>query len=273
MTACKECGGKLGPRNTSGFCKRHAFKVAHQNPDFRANQIAGIKRKIAHDPVYKDRLRDQARALSRDLSIAKRRSRAFVENRTWEKGFAAAQTAEARAKAGRSLTARRLAWCPPELRSDYLELLYKHHIKAAEARRMIEAQHELHMARWRRSVGAPNLEAEKQGEAPEVEPQLNDLEPLDAAFAVVQRRFKATKDEVLSASRDPRIVVARRALAIALHRQGYSHPRIARTLGKSDHSSSIHWLKCGLKDEIADKSFAMKVAAISACWSAMELVA
>jgi hypothetical protein len=271
MTGCKECGGALGPRNKSGYCRKHAFLAARQNPQFAERQLAGIRRKIAHDPEYKDKLRSRARALSADPEIAHRRSRAFVENRTWELGNLASRSPEVRAKARRSVIETRVGWCPPHLRADYRSLVYTHHFRAAEARKMIEEQNELEMARWRRSIGVVEQPIVEEL-APALKPEVVRI-PLDAALNLAAKRFCTTVSDILSDSRFATHVRPRYALACAMRRTGMSYPAIASALNRTDHSSSMHWVAQGQALMKSDRKFARQVAEIEACWSALEKAA
>jgi hypothetical protein len=97
--------------------------------------------------------RENARAASHSEACdSARRKRNWAEIRAM--GQAASQAPEARAKAGRTLSARRLAWCPGHLRADYLHLVNVKHIKAAEAREIILAQEAAEIARMRREMAA-----------------------------------------------------------------------------------------------------------------------
>src|SRR5690606_3617104 len=97
------------------------------------------------DPEAKERARETARANLFSDKARRARSEAAKRIRLWEIGAKAASTPEARKKAGKSLTARRLAWCPPELRDDYLHLVRRCHYRKEEARRIILEQHEKNM--------------------------------------------------------------------------------------------------------------------------------
>ncbi len=66
---------------------------------------------------------------------------------------------EARAKAGRAISAARLAWCPVHLRQAYRDLLYVKRFKAAEAKAMILDQHASEMERFRRENPANDVAA------------------------------------------------------------------------------------------------------------------
>ena len=55
-------------------------------------------------------------------------------------GYARLQSPEVRQKRGASVSATRMAWCPPELRDEYRDLVRRQRLPAAEARAIIEGQ-------------------------------------------------------------------------------------------------------------------------------------
>lgn len=152
MSGCKACSKPLGHRNRTGYCRKCVGAALHKKPGFNEKLRAGIKRKIYADPEYAEKLRERARIASTSPNTVRARTERWHRERIWEQG-AAAQTPEVRARAGRSTTDTRLAWCPKHLRATYLDLLYSKRIKAAEARRMIEEQEAAELARWRREHG------------------------------------------------------------------------------------------------------------------------
>lgn len=126
------------------------------------------------DPVYLEKHRAACRnALMADpekLAAARERQRRLAEhNRTPEERRKRSAMIDAKAlnrrkcelhpagspsrrKAGQTLTASRLAWCPPHLRKQYLDLLNRRALPAAEAKRVILDQHETDMERFRRKA-------------------------------------------------------------------------------------------------------------------------
>lgn len=151
---CRECPTELGSRNQSGYCRRHVAVRNANDPAWRDNLRAGIRRKIASDPVYAENLRHRAVEASRRNDPDALRTR-WIEGRYWEKGNPAQPAGSpSRLRAGRSLSEYRLADIPAHLREDYRQLVCVQHIRAVEARRMIMEQHEAELRRWRQSVGA-----------------------------------------------------------------------------------------------------------------------
>lgn len=133
--ACRKCGKALKRRNKTGFCKAHWQ---------RAVFIA--------DPSQKERMRAIAERNLRTPKATEARRRAAQASGAWRKALAAV-TPEDRRIAGARSRATKLAWCPPELRDDYVFLVKRRGWKAAEAREIILRQHETDMARFRRSIG------------------------------------------------------------------------------------------------------------------------
>lgn len=268
MSGCKTCGKKLGSRNKSGYCTKHVAAATWALPGMREKQSEGLRRKMALDPAYRDALIARARALAADPETTHRRTRHFVENRVWEAGKAA-QTPEVRARAARSISAAHLAWCPPNLRSEYKELKAKNGLRKAEARRMIEDQHELEMARWRRSIGVV-----VEGDAIVIPtPAKPAKRPQDRAFKLATQLFEVTEDEIISPSREHRIMLARYALAKALQRAGWTTLTIADALNRGDHSTSVNLIQRAEVFIERDRAFASKVDQIAACWGEMEAAA
>ncbi len=147
MKTCAECGASLWKGNASGHCRKHI------SAESRAKMADGIRRKIKHDPVFLETLRGLARANSSKPGHMERMVAASVQAQTWREGLANV-TPDSHAKSGRTLSARRMAWCPPELRDQYRWLTATKKMKAAEAREIIIAQHEKNMAEFRRKLEA-----------------------------------------------------------------------------------------------------------------------
>lgn len=150
MTGCKRCDKPLGPRNVSGYCRKHYSAAEHQNADHGAKISRALKLKYAHDPVFAERAKETARA---NLFKASGSKQTATRLRLWEIGLPFSLAPEVRARAARTHSERRMAWCPRELREDYRRLVYSKKLRAAEAREIILAQHEKDMATFRKSLG------------------------------------------------------------------------------------------------------------------------
>lgn len=148
MNQCKSCGSTLGPKNKSGYCRTHYSQFGLR--DDHGDRIrAGIKRRMAVDPEFIDALRRRARAVGKlPVSIEARR-RSAISRRIWEQG-AAHTTLASRKLAGERARATKLAWCPAELRDEYMRLIRSKRMLAVEARALILGQHEKDMLAFRR---------------------------------------------------------------------------------------------------------------------------
>jgi len=119
---CRDCPAELCKTNKSGFCLRCYPK---NRPEGHGRRVSkGIRKMYAMRPEVLDAVKRRARDLSSVPGIIARRTRKFVENKTWERG-AASQTPKDRERANQSIEAKRLAWCPPDLRKMYLDIRKK----------------------------------------------------------------------------------------------------------------------------------------------------
>lgn len=160
MGACKSCRATLGARNQSGYCRKCFSRSVPVSDETRAKISAGIKRKLMEDPEFAEQRKEHARQASRSPAAVEARTERWKRERLWEKGTAARCKPEVAKRAGRTLSARRLAWCPPHLRQAYLDLINVKRIKAAEARRMIEDQVAAEIAAVRRRMNFQEPEPE-----------------------------------------------------------------------------------------------------------------
>ncbi len=149
---CHTCEAPLSRQNSTGYCRAHVIEFNRKQPGYVDRMRQGIRRRYATDPAYLDDLRRRAKHLGDDPDVNHRRTRHFVERRMWEVGTLSARLPEVRAKAARSSSATRLAWCPPHLRDAYLHLVRIKRLAAAEARALIEDQNEVEMRRWRANL-------------------------------------------------------------------------------------------------------------------------
>lgn len=258
--ACTGCNCAI-TANKSGMCRQCNFKRINTEPRFKVVRSESIKNTLRRNP---EKL-EQARA---NIAMARSLRGPVDPERMREIGAKgnASMSREKRRQAQVKRLATILSWCPPHLRANYLALTVRFRIKAAEARAMIEEQHELEMARWRRSIGV-EVEAEN---APIV---AKTLTPLERAMAAAAWTFDVTEEEILSKVRERRFAVARYALAVVLQRAGLSTPSIAKSLNKNDHTSAIHWIKRGLWFEQHDPKFARRLATIQQAWDGDERIA
>jgi len=200
---------------------------------------------------------------------AARQPRTIEHMRTISALGNAAKTPEIYARAGKRLSETRLAWCPPHLRDDYIMLTQQKRYLAAEARQMIEDQHELAMARWRRSVG---IEVAYSEFTP-VEPSEADLTPLELAIELVANRSQITVGKLFSDNRHAPLVRARSALALAMKREGHTLVQIASAMHKADHTTAFNWARKADYLVDRDRQFAALVDELQACWHRLDQAA
>lgn len=90
-------------------------------------------------------------------------------------------------------------------------------------------------------------------------PPRHPPETINAACAV----FGFTRAELISDHRGAGVVRARWAVMLAMHRRGYSTPRIGRALGNRDHTTVMHGLQRGKLIEARDPEFARLCVAVA----------
>lgn len=176
VKVCDKCGGRVGPKNKIGLCRPCMYAggfavIKTRDPEaFERARVEGMKRRYREDPQFKAEARERLlKAAKLPHAVAARKASG---RRLGLSGLGAAATAsgtEARAKQGRTCSERRLAWCPPELRKDYLHLLRAKRMKKEEAREIILAQHEADIRRVRAKMGV---------EGPVELPKLPDFVPV-----------------------------------------------------------------------------------------------
>lgn len=204
------------------------------------------KRKFMRDPAARLAAQEQARRLFNLPQSKAARQRSARERQIW-KIAAKGITPESRKIAGERSRATRLAWCPPELRDEYVRLIRSCRMNAAEARGIILRQHEADMARFRHRA-APETYVPPQVVLP---PPLNRRglpkrrqdppAPLEL-IAWVARSFGFTLDDVMGDGRANAIVRCRQTAYAILRAEGHDYALIGRWLGR-DHSTVIHGCK------------------------------
>ncbi len=254
--SCSGCGCAI-TANQSGMCRQCNFTKMSADPEVRRRRAQNTKNTIRRDPSKLEKARAR-------LAKARTLRRAVDPDRMREIGAKgnASRTAEHRKASQVKRLATVLSWCPPHLRDDYLLFTVRHRFKAAEARKMIEDQHEMEMARWRRSVG-------QEVKAPTI--AVNDLSaitcPVERAIACASSYFGIDRHDILSKSRLKPIVQSRAAVALVLRRSNMSYPKIAGSLTKADHTSAMHWVSIAEKREAEDDWYARGISEISSAWA------
>lgn len=169
---CATCPNPITARSKSGMCRSCcARKIALSmvgNPEIQAKRTESQKRFLA-DPEKRAKHVERLKLHHASMTDAEREKR-----RLWGVHLAETyltrpdivarrQAPETRAAIGRKQSERRLAWCPPERRGEYMGLLMNRHFPAAEARRIIEADIPGTVEHARRMI-ANNLDAARMRE-------------------------------------------------------------------------------------------------------------
>lgn len=124
-------------------CRRCSVLRIAKDPEMEQRRLARV-RELYTDPEYRAAHCERLREVNQRPEIREARKEhgrhiyATVLSRPDVR--AKTMSPEARSKAGRTISERALAWCPPEKRAEYMRLLKWKHIPAAEARKMIEAE-------------------------------------------------------------------------------------------------------------------------------------
>lgn len=126
---CRSCIGVVNGRDPARIEKSRAgMKRRMQDPAFKAEHIRrtsdGLRARLANDPEEMERRREVGRALFR----------------TGLGHAAQGPGSEPRRRVARMQVERALGWCPEHLRDQYRTMVNSKGIKAAEARRIIEAE-------------------------------------------------------------------------------------------------------------------------------------
>lgn len=281
MSECKTCAQPLSTQNRSGYCKRHISAALAQDPAWREKQRRAARMALHSNPERLEQARKTIVAAGKLPHAVEARRRHCIERELWNVGNASQpKGSAARVRGGRRQSATKNSWCPPHLLDDYKRLVRSRY-KAAEARAIIEDQHAVEMARFRRAIGTPEevadaalLSAFAEGcnKAMEVVAKAVAVaaprEPLGRALAAAGSIFELQEDEMLSPSSAAHLMPARFAIALALHRGGISTPVIARSLNRCDHTTAIYWLRQAKKREEEDPRFAVAVRVIADAWAA-----
>lgn len=124
---CRRCVGRHTGRDPARRAKcSAAMKALLSDPSVRAQHFQrsadGLRHKLRTDPAFAEMRREMGRRTGR-LKLGH---------------LATPAGSEARLRAGRAASATKLAWCPPEYRDDYRNLVKRQGIRAVQARKMIQ---------------------------------------------------------------------------------------------------------------------------------------
>jgi len=146
---CTTCPKTLGLKNKSGFCQscngRRTALMLHADPVMRERRREGVSRHFAV-PGNGMRRTEQLRARIATMPQEEREARAAWGRKLQRDVLSrpdviAKRNAPAsRAKAAEKRVDRALAWCPPRLRGQYRDLIYRKHFSATEARAALEPE-------------------------------------------------------------------------------------------------------------------------------------
>lgn len=254
LNCCKTCGAKLGERNKKGYCRSHLSAAMAQDPAWREKQRKGIRDKIANDPQYLADCRARADRLAKDPGIKAMRAEQFRRLRVWECGTATQKAnPEIRKRAGRTLSDRKMAWCPPHLRNAYRELLYTKGYLAADARALILEQERREIERLRIRMGVSPISGEhveppvvkKPGPPIQLPPRLETDGPVltfTEVIAVISEKMQVPIEDLLGPSRLRNVVQARFTCFTALYLRGSSLSAIGRRFDR-DHTTVMHGVR------------------------------
>lgn len=140
------CGAKLSVRNVTGMCLPCGNRARSSDPDFIAKQRAGMSRKWA-DPAYRAKMRVTSRAhalrLAQDPAIQEARrqlGKATYKQRLFDPEVRARTMQAVRERSGKTQSANRIAWCPPEYRDQYWFLRRTKRMSLAECKEIIAGE-------------------------------------------------------------------------------------------------------------------------------------
>lgn len=144
---CGDCAAPITNISKSGRCRACNTIRNNKKPELVAKRMEG-KRKAMSDPLKYARICQVARnnirkamadPVKRAAAIERGKAKAALHFNTPE-GRAWANRPEVRERAGKSLSETRMAWCPPEYRQTYKDLLRARVCTAAEGRQLIAEQ-------------------------------------------------------------------------------------------------------------------------------------
>ena len=145
---CRPCSTRRINADPELAARRDAAtRARNADPGVKAATAARLAAYMATMPeAHREQRREQGRRAARLLHSPEVRARN--------------QSQATRARAGVSITATKLCWCPPPLRGRYRELTRTKHFTAAEARAIIEAEIPGTVPHARRAIA--NIELRQQ---------------------------------------------------------------------------------------------------------------
>lgn len=255
---CAKCETPISTKNKTGMCR----PCIANDPEQQAKRKIAQRRRYDLDPTLGEAAAARLRAVTSTPEHAERGRAMMLANRVWEKSPPLVAGSERAKEAGRRVSAARMAWCPPHLRATYHALMRKDGIRAEEARRLILDQNAVDLARWRAKHGIIVT-------GKELPPLASVSQHIAPARRVLERAaqvFSVTVEEIKSADRAQKFLRPRAAVAHVLHGHGWTSPRIARFLGKEDHTTALNWLKRA-EQLLTNEEFDCAVEELEEAWS------
>lgn len=141
---CLDCPAEITVQSKTGRCHRCAMRRLHADPAYQASRLKGLgayfekpgtraaagvrlqETRARLGDAEQERLREHGRWLRRVVLTPDKLAKAY--------------SPEAIAKRTAANSVARLGWCPVDLRPAYRDLVHRKGIRAAEARRIIEAE-------------------------------------------------------------------------------------------------------------------------------------
>lgn len=155
--ACSACGAALAPsRDRKGtMCKGCTARANSRSPEARAKASAAMRKSWQRPAERAARVASMTEANRRPDMIERRRELGKALSNITR--FAAPLPAghPSRVQAGRTLTERRIGWCPPAYRPLYERLTVNDGFRAAEARAIVEDQIAADVAAMRKGELSP----------------------------------------------------------------------------------------------------------------------
>lgn len=139
------CGATLSRQNKSGKCRKCHNAWVNSDPDVLARRRAAQIEFFAR-PEVKAKLRARLVGIVANMGDAERERRREHGRRQHRDHLSRPEVVartlspETRARAGQSRSNTVLAWCPPELRPAYHQMIQSQKLSAAEARAVIELE-------------------------------------------------------------------------------------------------------------------------------------
>lgn len=233
MKSCTTCRAELYSRNRSGYCRAHV----NGSPEARAKNSLAQSRALALNPELRESRREAGRKGANLPGERQRRSVAAKAQNLSKIGRSARDSLSFE-KLSRSVSATRMAWCPPELRDEARRLTAGKRLPLAEVKEIILAQHERDIARFRAKLDPTGATVPTNVvpilPAPQIDPASSFAEQI---IAIVAWHLGSTPGDITGESRLAQHVRPRHAAAMAFRMGGLSMQKIGRALGGRDHTT------------------------------------